>query len=50
MMNDKIICVLKEMKEEERNKLIEEVPQGKYSHGDRAEALNFAIFMLEKGE
>lgn len=47
MMDNKIINILKKMKEEEMNKLIEEVPQGEYSHGDRAEALNFAIFMLE---
>ena len=47
MMDSKIIDILKKMKEEERSKLIEEVPQGEYTHGDRAEALNFAIFMLE---
>ena len=50
MNNAKIINILQKMKDEEMEKLIEEVSQNEYTHGDKAEALNFAIFIIKESE
>lgn len=49
MMDCKIINILKKMKEEEKNLIGTDIDTDikDYTHGDKAEALNTAIFELE---
>lgn len=47
MMNCKVISILKEMKEDEKKLIGTEIEPVNYTHGDKTEALNVAIFELE---
>lgn len=49
MMDSKVINILKKMKEEEKNLIGTDIDTDikDYTHGDKAEALNTAIFELE---
>ena len=47
MVDIKIVDILKTMYKEERNQLGRENTNIGYTHGDKAEALNNAIFMYE---
>ena len=48
MMDSKVISILKEMREDERRATgIDEDLNSNYSHGEKDEALNVAIFELE---
>ncbi len=47
MVDIKIVDILKEMKKEETDKIGTENSNTTYTHGDKAEALNNAIFIYE---
>ena len=47
MVDIKVVDILKTMYQEERNKIGTENTNISYTHGDKAEALNNAIFMYE---
>jgi hypothetical protein len=47
MVDIKVVDILKTMYQEERNKLGMDNTNINYTHGDKAEALNNAIFMYE---
>ena len=47
MVDIKVVDILKEMYKEERNKIGIENTNTNYTHRDKAEALNNAIFMYE---
>lgn len=50
MMDSKVISILKEMREDEKRLIVADFIEGtttEVTHGDKAEALNVAIFELE---